>query len=102
MNLQIISEEKLNEIILKIDTIQKMLSEMENGKTIQKEWLTVKEASDFLSVTTRSMQNYRDKGLIPFTDFGGKILFHQKELQDFLMKNRVDYYSFKNQSKGRF
>lgn len=89
----------MDEIIRKIDAVQKTLSNQESDKTIKKKWLTVKEAADFLSVTTRTMQNYRDRGKIPFTNFGGKILFLQDHLQEFLVKHMINVRGFQNLNK---
>ncbi len=89
MNFIVIDEEKMNAIIEKIDCVQKTLTKQENSRSPQKQWLTTKEAADFLNVTTRSIQNYRDRGLLSYSTFGGKILFFFDDLQNFLLEHRI-------------
>lgn len=96
MKVELITEEKMDELIGKIDAVHKTLLNQESDMTIKKKWLTVKEAADFLSVSTRTMQNYRDRGKIPYSNFGGKILFLQDHLQEFLVKHMVPVRGFRN------
>ena len=44
-----------------------------------------------LGISKRSLQNYREKGLVPYSNIGGKIFYKeadiQKILEDGLVKN---------------
>ena len=50
---------------------------------------TTKEVAQKFKVTTRSIQNYRDLGLIGFLTIKGKILYTEEHLQAFLKTNEV-------------
>ena len=50
---------------------------------------TTKEVAQKFKVTTRSIQNYRDLGLIGFLKIKGKILYTEEHLQAFLKTNEV-------------
>jgi len=81
--------EKLSEMLTKIDSILQSLSKIEKMDLTQNEWLNTQEASEFLRVTPRSLFNYKERGLIPFSISGGKLLFRKEDLQRYLMENRV-------------
>ncbi len=50
-------------------------------------WLDNQEMCQLLKVTTRSLQNYRDQELIPFTHIGGKIFYRQSDVFKVLEEN---------------
>jgi len=43
-----------------------------------------KEASDYLKVSKRTLQRYRNDGLIEFSQFKRKILFTEEDLEKFI------------------
>jgi len=52
-------------------------------------WLTTKEAAKALKVTPRTLQNYRDRGEIPFSQFGREVRYYAEDIQQFLMDHYV-------------
>ena len=83
-----------NILIINKDDLKKLVEELvkhlEDNEIIKqngsetKEWLTNKEVCEFLSVNTRTMQNYRDKGIISFSKHGSKIYYQQKDIDAYL------------------
>lgn len=51
---------------------------------IQKEWLESEEARKFIAVSPKTWQTYRDKRLLPFSQFGRKIYVRRADLEAFL------------------
>jgi excisionase family DNA binding protein len=96
MNFIVLEEEKLNAIIDKIEAVQKTLLQQESMGSSQKQWLTVKQAADYLNVTTRSLYNYKDRGLIAFSVSGGKLLFRKVDLERYLVEHRVEALTHRN------
>ncbi len=47
------------------------------------------EIQDMLCISKRSLQNYRDKRLIPFTTIGGKVLYPQTAINEVLKRNFI-------------
>ena len=43
-------------------------------------FLTGKEVCERLYISPRTLQDYRDKGIIPYTQFAGKILYKASDL----------------------
>ncbi|WCG02261.1 helix-turn-helix domain-containing protein [Porphyromonas gingivalis] len=50
-------------------------------------YLTGREISEHLFISPRTLQDYRDKGIIPYTQIAGKILYKVSELQNILEKS---------------
>ena len=45
-----------------------------------------KQVSNILGISIRSLQEYRNQGIIPFIQIGRVIRYRQQDIQDFLMK----------------
>ena len=50
-------------------------------------FLTGKEVCERLYISPRTLQDYRDKGIIPYTQFAGKILYKASDLERLLEIN---------------
>ena len=50
-------------------------------------FLTGKEVCDRLYISPRTLQDYRDRGIIPYTQFAGKILYKASDLEKILKDN---------------
>ena len=49
-------------------------------------FLTGKEVCERLYISPRTLQDYRDKKIIPYTQFAGKILYKESDLERLLDK----------------
>ena len=52
-------------------------------------YLTGREVCERLFLSPRTLQDYRDKGIIPYTQIAGKILYRMSDLQRILAENYV-------------
>lgn len=59
-------------------------------KSVDEEWYTNRDVCRLLGVSQRTLQNYRDKGLIPYSQVGHKCYYKIKDIEDFIEKNRND------------
>ena len=50
-------------------------------------FLTGKEVCERLYISPRTLQDYRDRKVIPYTQFAGKILYRLSDLQRILKEN---------------
>lgn len=50
-------------------------------------WLDIPDTAKWLKVSPRTLQNYRDKEMLPYSQVAGKIYFRLQDLQEFLMKH---------------
>ena len=53
------------------------------------EWLTSEEARKILGVSPKTWQNYRDRGIIPFSQTGRKIYVLRSDLNNYLKSHRI-------------
>ena len=63
----------------------------ENELTI-KTWLSGDELCKLLRVSKRTLQNYRDKRVIPFSQIGRKIYYKYSDIVDYLELHYVKPY----------
>ena len=50
-------------------------------------FLTGKEVCERLYISPRTLQDYRDRGIIPYTQFAGKILYKESDWERLLEDN---------------
>ena len=50
-------------------------------------FLTGKEVCERLYISPRTLQDYRDRSIIPYTQFAGKILYRLSDINQLLQKN---------------
>jgi DNA binding protein, excisionase family len=50
-------------------------------------YLTGRELSKRLFISPRTLQDYRDKGIIPYTQIAGKILYQLSDINQLLQEN---------------
>ena len=92
--------ESIKELNMEADDMQGVLSAFEGVNRRIKEvaqthkplfggehFLTSKEVCERLYISPRTLQDYRDKGIIPYTQFAGKILYKESEIERILKNN---------------
>ena len=52
-------------------------------------YLTGREVCERLFISPRTLQDYRDKGIIPYTQIAGKILYRLSDINSLLQENYV-------------
>lgn len=55
-------------------------------------YLTDREISEKLHVSRRTLQEYRNNGILPYILFGGKVLYRERDIQNLLDKNYREAY----------
>ncbi|MFO8066418.1 MAG: helix-turn-helix domain-containing protein [Bacteroidales bacterium] len=78
------------EILQKLAKVEEILNKLLNEKpSPSRTWLNTAQAAKKLGVTPRTLQNYRDKDLIPYTQFGREIRYLESDLDQFLRDHYV-------------
>ena len=87
MELNVINKEDLNVMANYIIEVvcQKLAGSANNMQ--QPKLYNNQEACKYLNVCNKTLQNYRDGGLIAFRQIGRKICYTQEDLNNFLQKN---------------
>lgn len=80
------------EILDRMESMEKKLELMAKQSPLEETWLDNQEVAKLLRVTPRTLQNYRDRGILPFSQVGSKIYYRaadiQKHLDDHYIKGR--------------
>jgi len=50
-------------------------------------YLTDREVSELLKVSRRTLQEYRNEGILPYIPLGGKILYRESDLEKVLVSH---------------
>lgn len=85
----------LEELKKQISELASKIDDLQNIK-LSKEWVKNAQASEFLGVTSRTLQKYRDEGIISYSKIGSLIYYKQSDLDNHLKSH---YHSGFN--KGR-
>jgi excisionase family DNA binding protein len=91
MEFKVLSSEEYNKIIRKLDEVLELLSETlkKSRNPLEEIWLDTFEAAKILKVSTRTLQNYRDKGTLPFSKIGSKIYFKASDIENLLTEHYI-------------
>lgn len=84
------------EILDKLEDISSKMELMSEKSPLENTWLSNQEVAKLLRVTPRTLQNYRDQGIIPFSQVGPKIYYKASDIQ----KHLEDHYVKSSYQKG--
>jgi hypothetical protein len=84
-------EEEINGIIKDIKEIKDTLGQLKE-KSIENEWLDNQDVCQILKISKRTLQSYRDNGVLPYSQFGNKIYYRASDIKKHLEDN---YHNFK-------
>jgi len=79
------------ELLTKLDSINLRLSAKE--KEPNEKWLDNQELMQYLKISKRTAQYYRDKGLISFSQVGNKIYYKLSDVEELLATNYFKAYN---------
>lgn len=98
-DIMVLSQDDLNTMVNNIiNGVAKLLAGGGNAQQGEKLYNN-KQACAYLNVCSKTLQNYRDNGLIRFTQVGRKISYSQQDLNIFLNKNKIENNDTKSTRK---
>ena len=74
--------ESMKEVLVMYKNVTGNYRPMLNGER----YLTDREVSEILKVSRRTLQEYRNDGILPYILLGGKVLYRERDLEDVLEK----------------
>ena len=79
------------EIILqRLDQIELLIKDLNDGKKEDNKILNVEEVAKFLNVTKSTIYGYINKKIIPFMKKGKKLYFCKNEIEHWVKEGRVN------------
>lgn len=85
----ILSELDFRELQLKLERITSQLEALGKQNSLTEQWLDNQDVCLILKVSTRTLQNYRDKGILPFSQIGNKIYYKSSDIEKHLNNSYV-------------
>jgi len=89
MNLHVITQEDLSILMTKLDSLERKVDALSHKGIGAKQLYTILDACTLLQASKRTLQRYRDNGVIPFSQIGGKIYFTAEDLEVFIAENKI-------------
>lgn len=93
MELVTFESEAYKEIIRNINEIKSNLNNKGNNTPLSETWLDIQETCQLLKISKRTLQSYRDNGILPFSQIGGKIYFRAGDIEDHLKKHYIKAFN---------
>lgn len=95
MNELILADQELEVgFIGKLDALLEGIERMGAGKASpsNEQFLTDKEVSTWLKVSRRTLQDYRNNGMVAYYQLGGKILYKESDIEKMVMSGYRNAY----------
>ena len=67
--------------------LQRIEEKIGNPRLLKHDWLDHQEICQRLHISKRTLDNYREQGLLPFSKIGGKVFYRLEDIDDFLNSN---------------
>ena len=68
----------------KIENIGRKLEKPTPANPLTEIWLDIQETCSLLKISKRTLQSYRDNGILSFSQIGGKIYFRAQDIEEHL------------------
>lgn len=85
MELVLVKISEIESLAKDISEIKNMVKEFGLKKSFDDRWLTNKQVTELLKISSRTLQKYRDEGEISFSQRNGKIYYRIEDVDQFLM-----------------
>lgn len=82
-----IQSEAFQQIINKIDSLENCVKHIAKQQPLSEAWLDIEETCQLLKVSKRTLQSYRDEGILSFSQVSGKIYFSASNIEEHLRKH---------------
>lgn len=89
-------EEKIFEQMMQrlADLLKEVKKLYQDGKA-NTEWLDNQDVCELLNISKRTLQSYRDRGILPYSQIGYKCYYKQSDIENLIEKSRI-----KNEENG--
>lgn len=85
----LIPQTSINQLIEKINNLENFITTLTKNHGNDFDWIESSKVPIMLGICSKTWQTYRDKRLIPFSQFGKKIFVKKSDLSEFLEKNKI-------------
>jgi excisionase family DNA binding protein len=89
MKIDLLTTDDLIEFLRNMESPQKKVDSISGGLG-HKSIYTLAETCSLLQISRRTLQKYRDQGMISYTQIGNKIYFRAEDINEFLDRYRIN------------
>ena len=87
MSLVVIDTDAFNQLMKKLDVIEEKLNKgFHHPEDL---WWDNEQLCNYLNISSRTLQSYRDNHVIKYSQYGAKIWYRYQDIQAFLDKHRI-------------
>lgn len=79
--------QKLGELLERLENTLTTIGQSKSQAVNPLEWADTDKTCKLLNISPRTLQKYRDDGILPFSCIGGKKYFKISDIQDILERN---------------
>lgn len=83
----IISSEQFDKLVEQVKTLNEKVENINKKDPLKDRWLDIQDVCELLHISKRTLQSYRDKGILPFSQTGAKIYYKASDIQKHLEKH---------------
>jgi len=87
MELITFESDAFKQIISQINALTQKIDNNIRKQPLSETWLDIQETCQLLKVSKRTLQAYRDNGILNFSQIGGKIYFKASDIDEHLKKH---------------
>jgi hypothetical protein len=85
----VLTEADFKELQTKLEEITSQLKSLNKRDPLSEKWLDNQDVCLILKISTRTLQTYRDKGILPFSQISNKIYYKASDIEKHLENNYV-------------
>ena len=82
-----IQSEAFQQILERLENMESFFKNVAKQQPLSEQWFDGEETCRLLKISKRTLQDYRAKGIITFSQFGGKIYFSASAIEEHLRNN---------------
>ena len=79
-----IQSEVFQKIMERLDAMESYFKHVVKKQPMSEQWLDIEETCNLLKISKRTLQSYRDNGLLTFSQVGGKVYFSSSAIEEHL------------------
>lgn len=73
----------------KEELLQEIKKLLETYGTPKRKWLRSQDVQDLLCISTGTLHNFREKGILPYSKVGGVIFYEYEDIVGMIRRNKV-------------
>lgn len=81
------SSEAFQNLMGRIENIENYFKHVARMQPLSEQWLDIEETCKLLKISKRTLQAYRDQGILSFSQVGGKIYFSASAIEEHLIQH---------------